>query len=177
MSLRHQRIFAPALLLAAAMLSFGCESNGMSIRAAGVGPTAASSTSVNVARGAFVQPALITPVLVTSAVCPTLPPFIAPFTLVFDANGRPDLFLTQVHLQFIDHVGVVGGTMTLRHTELLTRFGSTTLPLVGTRAFPLSFPFGCVGAPTGTLVVMAFAGDSFGRETSTRVQVPVRFSR
>ena len=178
----HPRMSAP-VLLTAALAGSGCDGNA-TIHAGAVGPSPVTSTFVNVARGALVQPSLITAVPVAGAFCPTLPPFIAPFTLVFDAGGRSDLFLAQVHLQFVDHVGVVSGSTTLRHTELVTRFGSTTLPVIGTRAFPFSFPFGCVGAPTGnvasgfsrtgTLIVMVLAGDSLGRTSTMRVEVPVR---
>jgi hypothetical protein len=122
----------------------------------------------------MVQPAFIDPIFIPGGFCPTVPPFLAPFAVVFEGDGRSDRFFSQVHTQFVDHFGVLGGSMVLTHTQLETRFGSTTIPAFGNRAFPLSFQFGCVGTPTGLLTVTAFAKDGAGRETSRRMQVPIR---
>jgi hypothetical protein len=64
--------------------------------------------------------------------------------------------------------------MTIPRQDLIHRFGSTALPAFGTRAFPFSFPFGCVGLPIGTLTVIVSAGDSLGRGSSATVQLDIR---
>jgi hypothetical protein len=99
--------------------------------------------------GVQVDPALIEPVPIPGASCPNHPPFLAPISVVFRGDGRSDLSLTQVQIQFVDRTGLGGGVMTIRRQDLIHRFGSTALPAFGTRAFPFSFPFGCVGLPTG----------------------------
>ena len=175
MALRRRSIF-PFLVLSAVLSLCACEDNGGTLRVNAVGPSPLAPTAgfVNVQRGAMVQPAFIDPVFVPGGFCPTVPPFLAPFSIVFEGDGRAERFVTQVHMQFVDHFGVLGGSMVLTHAQLATRFGSTTIPAFGTRAFPLSFPFGCVGAPTGLLSVVALAVDAFGHETSTRTQVRIR---
>jgi hypothetical protein len=129
---------------------------------------------VSVARGDFVQPAVIDPIFVPGGICPTVPPFLAPFTLVFEGDGRSDRFFSHVQMQFVDHFGVRAGSMVLNQAQLVAQFGSTAIPTSGTRAFPVTFQFGCVGTPTGLLTVVASDMDAFGRETSRRIQVPVR---
>ena len=172
MSLRHRPVGA-TLVLACALSSHGCDVDGTTRQVVGASPI--GSTGAFVSRGALVRPSFIGPVIVPGAVCPTLPPFRAPFSLIFEGDGHSDLSLSRLHMQFIDHVGVAGGSMTLGRTELLSRFGSTTLPAFGTRTLPLSFEFGCIGAPTGTLTVIVFAADSLGHENSSRVLIPIRF--
>jgi hypothetical protein len=64
--------------------------------------------------------------------------------------------------------------MTLGPSDLASRFGSTALPAFGSRAFPFSLPFGCVGHPTGTLNVVVVTADSRGQQTSTTLRTAVR---
>jgi hypothetical protein len=175
MTLRH-RSSLPFLLLIAALSHSACDDNGATLGLKTVGPSPLLPTAgfVNVARGALVQPAFIDPIVVPGGFCPTVPPLLAPFSVVFEGDGRSDRFFSHVHTQFVDHFGVLAGSMVMTHTQLATRFGSTAIPAFGTRAFPLTFPFGCVGAPNGLLTVVVFAADALGRETSSRTQVPIR---
>jgi len=175
MSLRRSSCRS-ALLLIAALATCACEldTTRAGINAVGPSPLGQSDVAVNVARGAQIQPTLIQPVPFARPLCPAFPPFLAPFTVVFEGDGRTERFFTGIDMQFVDRFGVAGGLLTFGRTELVNRFGSTTLPLFGTRAFPFSFPFGCVGAPTGTLTVVVFAADSFGRVASSRVHVTIR---
>jgi hypothetical protein len=172
MTLRR-RSFLPVLLTAALSQS-ACDDNGATLRVHATGPSPLVPTARFVARGGMVQPASIDPIFVSGGFCPTVPPLLAPFTVVFDGDGRSDRFFSQVQAEFVDHFGVLAGSMVLTHTQLATRFGSTTIPAFGTRAFPLSFPFGCVGAATGFLNVAVVTIDGFGRETSSRMRVPIR---
>lgn len=158
-----------------ALLSFGCDDPGDRNRGVNVvGPSVLTPSPALLSRAFLVQPAFIDPLLLAGAVCPTRPPFLAPLSVVFRGDGRSGLFLSQVHVQFVDRGGILGGSMMFGRTDLVHRFGSTTLPAFGTRFFPFEFPFGCVGLPTGMLTVVVLAGDARGRESSTRLQVPIR---
>jgi hypothetical protein len=164
------------LVLAAALLSFGCDDDETTTgRVRGVGPSPLRPQGfVNVQGAVLVQPTFIQPVATTTALCPAQPSFFAPFTVVFDGDGRSDLAFAGVEAEFVDHFGVVSGLMTLGPNDLSRRFGSTVLPAFGSRAFPFSFPFGCVGRPTGTLNVVVVTTDSRDRQSSTTLRVPVR---
>jgi hypothetical protein len=172
MQILQLRVLAP--LLALAVLSgVGCDDNGSTgVAINGTGPSPNQARSVS--RGAMVQPAAIDVQHVGGGFCPNNPPFLAPFSVVFEGDGRSDLFLSNVQVQFVDTAGTRAGTMTFGPPELATRFGSTTLPAFGRRAFPFLFPFGCVGLPSGTLTVIARTRDSGGRESRTTTHVPVR---
>jgi hypothetical protein len=172
MSFHRLPVLVPFFVLAA-LSSYGCDDNGTtSVLSNGVGPSPLPPTAAFVSRAVQVDPAFIEPVPIAGSVCPQQA-FLAPMSVVFHGDGRSDLSLTQVQMQFVDSAGIVGGMMTIPRFDLVHRFGSTALPAFGTRTFPFSFPFGCVGLPTGTLTVIVFAGDSFGRETSARVRVGV----
>ena len=131
----------------------------------GVGQPAVNSIDY-FAHGVTLQPAVTVPQALTGSACPTRPPFQVPFRIVGSGHGRSDLFIDEVQMRFVDRAGVVGGAMTMVRPQLIERFGSTHLPAVGTRAFPLTLPFGCVGRSVGTLEVVVLAGDS--RERGVR---------
>ena len=189
MPILHGRMLAPVFILGV-LSSFGCDGNGSEsdlvngvgpsplasepFDSRGVGPRSPSS-GLFVNRLDMVQPALIRAQRVGDAFCPGRPPFLAPFNVVMQGDGRPDVFLSSVQMQFVDSFGIRAGTMTLGRPELATRFGSTTFPAFGTRTFPFSFPFGCGSfLPGGTLTVVVLAGDSRGREHRTVAHLPVR---
>jgi hypothetical protein len=188
MPFRHARMVAPLFILGV-LSSFGCDDNGSAsdrvtvvgpsrfsaglFDPRGVGPRPPAGLFVN--RSTMVEPALIQVQRVGGAFCPGRPPFLAPFNLVMHGDGRSDLFLSNVQMQFVDTAGIRSGTLALGRPELATRFGSTTLPAFATRAFPFSFPFGCGNfLPSGTLTVTVLAGDSRGGEHRTVAHLPVR---
>lgn len=186
MSILHRRLVAPLLVLGV-LSSVGCGngSNALLING-GVGPSPLPSGPFTrgdllpqppgsfVSRGVMVQPALIQAQRVTTPFCPVVPPFVAPFSIVFVGDGRSDLFLSSVQMQFVDLAEIRSGVSTLGRPELAVRFGSTVIPTFGTRAFPLTFPFGCDVSSIGTLTVIVIAGDSRGRETRTVRQLSIR---
>jgi hypothetical protein len=139
----------------------------------GIGQPAVNSTDY-FAHGVTLQPAVTVPQALTGAACPTRQPFQVPFRIVGTGHGRSDRFIDQVQMRFVDRSGVVGGAMTMVRAELAERFGSTHLPAVGTRSFPLTLPFGCVGQPMGTLEVVVLAGDSRRRDVRTAFLIDVR---
>ena len=170
----HARLVAPVLIFGV-LSSFGCDDNGSATRLfnGGSGPSPLSSAPL-VSRGAMVEPATIQAQRARDAICPTQPPFFAPFNVVFHGDGRSNLFLSSVQMQFVDLAEIRSGVRTLGRPELDARFGSTTIPAFGTRVFPFSFPFGCVGGPGGTLTVIVLAGDSGGRENRTVTRLAIR---
>jgi len=169
MSLRCKSLTA-TLFLIGALLSYGCDTNDTTV----IGPSRIGTTAPFVNRSVQVRPSFTDPTAVPGAFCPAVQPFLAPFSLTFEGDGRSDLLLSRVHMQFTDRVGIAGESLTLDRLDLQRRFGSTALPVSGTRTLPFAFPFGCVGSPTGTLTVVVFTADSLRHENSNRVLIPIR---
>jgi hypothetical protein len=183
----HARMLAPVVVLGA-LSSFGCDGNdSVLVNSAGPSRFASepfdsrgmaprpSSSRLYVNSADMVQPGLVRAQRVGEALCPGRPPFVAPFNVVMQGDGRPDMFLSDVEMQFVDTAGIRSETLRFGRPELATRFGSTTFPATGIRTLPFSFPFGCGSfLPTGTLTVIVIAGDSRGREERTVARLPVR---
>jgi hypothetical protein len=162
------------ILISLSLVSSGCDDSDSKVALSnGVGPSPVASP-LFVSRGAMVRPSSIEAQRVFDAACPAQPPFLAPFNVVFEGDGRSGVFLSDVQMQFVDSAGTRAGSMTLGPSALAARFGSTRVPASGTRTFPFAFPFGCVGLPTGTLTVVVVAGDGNGRENRTAARLPVR---
>lgn len=174
MQILQLRAVAP-LLVFVLLTTAGCEDNGSKtlLFNGGTGPSPRSDPQF-VSRGVMVQPTSIEAHRVGDPLCPAHPPFLAPFNVVFEGDGRSDVFLSSVQMQFVDLAEMRAGVTTLGRPELDARFGSTTLPAFGTRVFPFSFPFGCAGLPGGTLTVIVHSGDSSGRESRTVRRIRVR---
>ena len=107
-------------------------------------------------------------------VFPVSAAFIAPVNVAVAGNGRPDLFLSDVQMQFVDPFGVRSGAMVIGRPEITTRFGTATIPTTGVRTFPFEFQLGCTTVPTGTLTVVVLIGDSFGRDSRSIRNVTIR---
>ena len=173
----HRGFLVMALVVVAALSLAACDdgdTRGLALNGVSPSPLPPPRGAVNVSKGAAVQPAFIDAVAVPHFSCPAVPPFLAPFTLVVDGDGHTDVFLTTVQMEFVDRTGVIAGMMTFGPSDLVSRFPYTALPATGGRAFPFSFPFGCVGQRAGTLRVTSVATDSGGRERRSTVAVPVR---
>ena len=130
-----------------------------------------STTLVN--RGVFVGPESIQAQVVATAFCP-VQTFVAPFNVVLTGDGRSDLFLSSVQMQFVDLAQIRAGTRTLGRPELAVQFGTTAIPAFGTLTFPFQFPFACSVLPPGTLTVVVVVADSRLREATTVRQLVVR---
>src|SRR4026207_1803565 len=101
MAIHHLRVPLPLVLLAA-LSSYGCaDDDTTSVLSNGVGPSPLSSTSAFVSRAVRVGPAFTEPVRIPGASCPNEQPFLAPISVVFPGQGRSDLALTQVQMQFV----------------------------------------------------------------------------
>jgi len=163
-------LIAPFLCVSlAALSSYGCD-NGDATR---IGPSSATtdarfvSSSVTVPNEVAILP-------VPAAFCPFASPFLIPASVVFRSSGATALQLLELQLRFVDGAGVTGAFRTFAGPELRTMFGSTLVPAFGTRTFPVSLPFGCVGGTTGTLFIQVAASDLTGRRNLSSVQLNVR---
>ena len=164
-------------------LAYGCEDDdSRGGRGNRIGPSPLSfvggaEPAVNAldffSRGVSLQPAVISPQRVGGAACPNRSPFLLPFAIVAGGSGA-ELFLNQVDMRFVDRSGVFGGSRTIDGRELAQLFGSTLIPVRGTRSFRLSLPLGCVGERVGTLDVTVSTRDRDGRDTRRSLSVPVR---
>jgi hypothetical protein len=159
-----------AFLVFTALSSYACDDGNVTR----INPTRVDSNARFVNAAVAVRQFEISPVTVSGGLCPTVPPLLAPVDLVISADRTTDLRLRQVQLQFVDRFGTIGGFRSLDALDLAGLFGTTVVPALGTRTFPLSLPFGCVGAQIGALNVTVTASDVLGRESRTALQVPVR---
>ncbi len=184
MSNHCSRLMAVVFVLST-VSSYGCESgNGwQEDRFGGIRPSQigfnglaeATTNSVDFfAHGVTLQPAIVTPQVVTSAVCPTRRAIQAPIEVVAVADADSDLILNQVDARFVNRNGVFVGSKTFAQRDLVDIFGSTLIPRAATRSFPLILPFGCTSDFSGTLAIAVFTGNSFGRTNTRTFTVVVR---
>lgn len=167
MSIRPAPLLLPLVFLALSSLACDNDRGDTSI-----GPSiVSSSTAASVSHAVAVEPAFVIARRVPAATCPAMDPFLAPVNLVLRGNGVTDLSLSRVHMQFMDRTGTAGATTVFTPNDLTSRFGTTLIPLFGTRMFPFFFPLGCTGLPIGTLTVAVFVVDTSGRETRHSVDV------
>jgi hypothetical protein len=183
MSTNRSRLLG-LLCVLATLWSYGCDDNdGADDRVDRIGPSRVSVGGIGqpainsidfFAHGVTLQPAVTVSQPLTGAACPTRPPFQAGFSIVGTGHGRSDVFIDEVQMRFVDRTGVVGGAMTIAGPQLAGRFGSAHLPAAGTRSFPFTLPFGCVGQPVGTLEVIVLVRDSRKRNMRTSLSMNVR---
>ena len=163
-------LIAPLLFIfLAALSSFGCD----------VGNTTRIGPSSVTPKDRFVSSSITVPneisaLAVPAAFCPFASPFLAPASVVVRADGTSDLFLRDMQLRFVDRAGVTGAFRTISSVEMTSLFGSTLVPAFGTRTFPVTLPFGCVGGITGTLFINVTALDRTGRPNLISLQTNVR---
>ena len=156
---------APAsitIVLLVACSSLACENNGTDTV---IGPgSVESSNATYISRADRVEPRVVAAVPVSGAACPITPPFLAPLNVVVPGDTAGVSALTAVQMRFTDVRGTVAGFTTFTHSDLTSRFGSTVVPMSGTRTFPFFFPFGCGGVAAGTLNVVVLIAGSDGHE-------------
>jgi hypothetical protein len=157
-----------AVCVVLAVVVSGCDDDtGKSTRIGVLSPTAAF-----VNHAVSVAPAAVQSARIPGASCPQSP-LVAGFSLVMTA-GDFDLFVTSVDMQFVDLTGLRSPRTSMTVSDLANRFGSTRVAAQGTRTFPLEFPFGCPGAPPGTLTVVVTTNDTQQRGRRMSFDVPVR---
>ena len=161
-----------AVAFAAALSSYGCDDE-VAVQTRIGAPSPPGSSPAFVSRAVSVRPAVAEAQIIGSAVCPTHPSFVVPFSLVF-GDHTAGFSLSRVQMQFVDTTGFRSAPVTLPRTELASRFGSLVIPAVGSRTFPFTFPFGCIRRPIGWLTIVVVAEDRHGRENTTTLEVGVR---
>ena len=160
----------PVILLAA-WSSLACDNDGIETI---IGPgSVRASNAAYISRADRVEPDVVAAVAVPAAVCPLTQPFLAPVNVVVPGDPLMTSTLTGVQMRFTDARGTVAGLSTFTHSDLTSRFGSTVVPVLGTRTFPFAFPFGCAGLATGTLNVVVLVTDSDGHERRSSHRVVV----
>jgi hypothetical protein len=150
--------------------SFACGNGSPTL----IGPSTVTTNERFVSRSVSVIPTEVTALAVPASFCPFGSPFLAPVTLVIHAGGPTDLRFDGLQGQFFGSEGTQGPITEINSVQLSNMFGSTIIPAFGTRSFPVSFPFGCVGGQTGTLFLQVGASDLTGQRTTTPLQVNVR---
>ena len=159
-----------AAVVASALFAAACEDPSLLTP---VGPTnigAVAGTTFTLA----VQPAPLFRRSIFGAVCPFRQPFFVPFDLLVGTRLGLPLFLNQVRVHFVDSFGIVGPQITIPQLDLLNRFGTTQIPLQGSRTFPFSFEFGCATQPFRNLFVWVETIDTTRATQSSTVTVAVR---
>ena len=121
----------------------------------------------------FVEVPSVDAVGLPDATCPG-PVFVAPFSVIVNADSRSDLFVTGMQMQFVDRTGIRSPERTITRADLTDRFGSTRVGASESRRFPLDFSLGCIGAPQGTLFIGIGLVDSHQRQRQTSVVMTVR---
>jgi hypothetical protein len=182
MSSHHTRLAAVLCVLATSWI-YGCDDNGdANDRANRIAPSPisfngflepAGSSSGTFSRGVTLQRDTVTPQLVAGRACPAGPRFQASFGIIASGDDQSDAFLSEVQMRFVDRTGRIGSSMAIAHTQLLQRIGSTRIPRSGRRVFAFTFPFGCVGHPTGTLAVDVVTRDPSGRDLRTSLSLGI----
>ncbi len=158
-----------------ALAAAGCDSMDV----AGVTPTAATRAPF-VNRGGLVQPELfvvhpsfLVPRFVAQPFCPSVPPFIADFTLLLHGDRHVETRLSEIRMTFVDRSGIHAPAITLPNDALSRRFGSLSIPAGGTRRFPLDAAFGCTTGRFGALQILVLTTGRGGHRSSGLVTVPV----
>ena len=167
-------LVAPFLCVSLATLSsYGCDDGNATSTTPSIVRTQSAQSEARFVNRLDSVPREISAVAVPAAFCPFVSPFLAPVNVVIGANSS-DLLLQDMQLQFFDIAGVRGGSLSITGSELETRFPSMLIPAFGTRTFPVSVPFGCVGGQTGTLFIRVVTVDTSGRQDVGSVSVNVR---
>jgi hypothetical protein len=170
----HYRLLpAVALGLSAALSGAACDDNGNGSTGLAA-PSALGERPRVISRGNFTEPAAIDLPAADDPFCLRAAPILAPFGLVLGGDGIEGLILTGIDMHFVDGAGLRGASFSIAQPEIVTRFGTTSIPAFGTRRFPLSFPVGCAGFFPGTLNVVAVIADRDGRTSRRSFEIPVR---
>lgn len=112
--------------------------------------------------------------LVSGSNCPSLPPFLVPFTVVVGGQPAFEVAMSTVRMRFRDARGIEMPQVTLTQPALTAQFATTTVAAGGSRSFPFVFRFGCATARAGTLIVIVDTRDDRGSVTSTELRATVQ---
>ena len=166
----RRRHIARALLVGAALIAASCGDSNLPTTPTTFG-VAGSSSSSNVSINALSDNIVALPV--ARPFCPTVSPFIVPFTVVVNPNGTTGLVVTSLNMQFTDLAGTHQPSVTVPMPIPTQEFG-TELTNARDLRFPLSLGIGCGVGRSGVIVVSFDGTDQRGKKSSGQTRITVQ---
>jgi hypothetical protein len=166
----RRRHISRALLLGAALIAASCGDSSLPTNPTtfGVaGSSAPSSVSINALSDNIVALPVATPF------CPTVSPFIVPFTVVVNPNGTAGFVVTSLNMQFTDLAGTHQPTINVPAPIPTQEFG-TELTNARDLRFPLTLGIGCGVGRSGVIVVSFDGTDQRGKKSSGQTRITVQ---
>jgi len=166
----RRRHIALALLVSAALTAASCGDSNLPTTPTTFG-VAGSSSSSNVSISALSDNIVARPV--ATPFCPTVSPFIVPFTVVVNPNGTAGLVITSLNMQFTDLAGTHQPSVSVPMPIPTQEFG-TELTNARDLRFPLSLGIGCGVGRSGVIVVSFDGTDQRGKKSSGQTRITVQ---
>ena len=166
-----RRHLALALLVGAALIAVSCGDSNLPTTPTTFGVAGSSSSSSNVSISALSDNIVAQPV--ARPFCPTVTPFIVPFTVVVSTNGTTGVVVTSINMQFTDIAGTHQPSVTVPMPVPIQEFG-TELTNARDLRFPLSLGIGCGVGRSGVIVVSFDATDRRGKKSSGQTRITVQ---
>jgi hypothetical protein len=165
----RRRHIALALLFGAALIAASCGDSSLPTTPTTFGVAGSSSSSSNVSISALSDRIIAQPV--ARPFCPTVSPFIVPFTVV--VNGATGVVVTSLNMQFTDLAGTHQPSVTVPMPVPIQEFG-TELTNARDLRFPLSLGIGCGVGRSGVILVSFDATDQRGKKSSGQTKITVQ---
>jgi hypothetical protein len=165
---RHRAL---ALLFGAALIAASCGDSNLPTTPTTFGIAGSSSSSSNVSISALSDNIVAQPV--PRAFCPTVSPFVVPFTVIVNTNGATGVVVTSLNMQFTDLAGTHQPSVTVPMPVPIQEFG-TELTNARDLRFPLSLGIGCGVGRSGVILVSFDAADRRGQKTSGQTKITVQ---
>jgi len=166
-----RRHLALALLVGAALIAASCSDSNLPTTPTTFGVAGSSSSSSNVSISALSDNIVAQPV--ARPFCPTVSPFVVPFTVVVNSNGAVGVVVTSFSMQFTDIAGTHLPSVTVPAPLPIQEFG-TELTNARDLRFPLSMGIGCGVGRNGVIVVSFDGTDQRGKKASGQTKITVR---
>jgi hypothetical protein len=163
----RRRHLALALLFGAALIAASCGDSNLPTTPTTFGVAGSSSSSSNVSISALSDNIVAQPVV--RPFCPTVSPFIVPFTVVVTGT----VVVTNLNMQFTDLAGTHQPSVSVPAPIPTQEFG-TELTNARDLRFPLSLGIGCGVGRSGVIVVGFDGTDHNGKKTSGQTKITVR---
>jgi hypothetical protein len=162
---------ARALLIGAALIAAACGDSNLPTTPTTFGVAGSSSSSSNVSISALSDNIVAQPVV--RPFCPTVTPFVVPFTVVVNPNGNVGVVVTSINMQFTDLAGTHQPSVTVPMPVPIQEFG-TELRNARELRFPLRLGIGCGVGRNGVIVVGFDGTDQSGKKSSGQTKITVQ---
>jgi hypothetical protein len=166
-----RRHIALALLFGAALIAASCGDSNLPTTPTTFGVAGSSSSSSNVSISALSNNIVAQPVV--RPFCPTVSPFVVPFTVVVNTNGTAGVVVTSLNMQFTDLAGTHQPSITVPMPVPIQEFG-TELTNARDLRFPLRLGIGCGVGRSGVIVVSFDATARGGQKSSGQTKITVQ---